>query len=480
MLVRQWNSNDVYSYGFLIPFISLYLVWIRRDCLKEITPCPNHLAGLAFLVIGLSMLILGHAGSIGVIQEISIVFTASGIVLFFLGTSFFRILWFPTVYLLFMIPFWNIFTDPLQSVFQNMTAKIASTIIQFFPIPVYRDGIFLILPEITLEVAKVCSGINYLIAVIAIGVPLAYLYLESWIKKLILISSAVLLSILANGLRVALIGLFSYYGISGTLHGPGHVFQALSVSIIGYIVLFIGVRILSGKSDYLPYRSQSATDRDIQVVEYEELDVKKTQIFYISLIAIIFLLAGGYIHFYEPSRISIKKNFDLFPERIGHWSGYRTQTELNIYREIGFDRTLNRHYRSASGEDVNLFIGYFERQGQGKEIVGYKTRALHNNASKLKVQIDADRSVEINKSVQKYGKKSHLMLFWYEINGRIVANRYLAKVYAVLDFLVRGRTNGALVLLSSEIQEDDPERTYDAEKDLLIHLVPLLSDHLPS
>ena len=35
-LVRQWNSDADYSHGFLVPFLSAYLIWQRRDKLAEI------------------------------------------------------------------------------------------------------------------------------------------------------------------------------------------------------------------------------------------------------------------------------------------------------------------------------------------------------------------------------------------------------------------------------------------------------------
>ena len=44
---------------------------------------------------------------------------------------------------------------------------------------------------------------------------------------------------LANGLRVALIGVWVYYG-GQIVHGPVHVFQSLFVAWIGYAALLVG------------------------------------------------------------------------------------------------------------------------------------------------------------------------------------------------------------------------------------------------
>ena len=81
-----------------------------------------------------------------------------------------------------------------------------------------------------IEVARACSGVNYLVAVLALGLPLAYLYLRSWWRRGVLIASALLIAAAANSLRVALIGVLVYYDLGAPLHGPAHVLHGLFVS----------------------------------------------------------------------------------------------------------------------------------------------------------------------------------------------------------------------------------------------------------
>ncbi|MFY9270050.1 MAG: archaeosortase/exosortase family protein, partial [Candidatus Manganitrophaceae bacterium] len=84
-LVRLWWSNDIYSYGFLIPWISLYLVWVQREKLREIEPAPDYLKGGLLFLAGLSMLVVGHASSIALLEELSLIVTLMGAVLLMLG-----------------------------------------------------------------------------------------------------------------------------------------------------------------------------------------------------------------------------------------------------------------------------------------------------------------------------------------------------------------------------------------------------------
>lgn len=244
ILFSIWWNSYIYSYGFLIPLVSLYTIWIQREKLKYIQPAPNFLLGAPLLLIGLFILISDIHGSASV-KVFSLIIAIIGMVLLVLGKGFLKVLSFPIAYLLFTVPFWDNLTERLDLLFQNFTAIISIHLMQFIGIPAYKQSLYIELPNVTLEVAKECSGTNNLIAIIAIAIPLAYINLRSWSRRILFICIGVVIAIVGNGLRVALIGLFAYHGFSKVLHGPYHIFQAMSVSIIGFILLFLGVWILA-------------------------------------------------------------------------------------------------------------------------------------------------------------------------------------------------------------------------------------------
>ena len=102
-----------------------------------------------------------------------------------------RIVWAAVAYLLLMVPLWDGFTEPLhlalpEPVGQHRRARSSRPSAS----PRYRDGDFITLPTLTLEVARACSGVNYLVAVLALGLPLSYLYLRSPWRRVVLIVSA--------------------------------------------------------------------------------------------------------------------------------------------------------------------------------------------------------------------------------------------------------------------------------------------------
>ena len=117
-MVRQWWSISFYSYAFLIPLISAYLVWSRRDKLFQLKPLPDYVAGSFLLAAGLSAFFIGQVGGILALQQVSLMITLPGIVLFLFGRAVLKALWLPITFLWFMIPIWEVITDPLHFPFQ--------------------------------------------------------------------------------------------------------------------------------------------------------------------------------------------------------------------------------------------------------------------------------------------------------------------------------------------------------------------------
>lgn len=237
-LVNQWIANDIYSYAFFVPVISGYMVWLQRERLASIPLSGAIGIGWFVFAAGMAALLLGWAGYLLLVQELSLLLTLSGLVLLFWGPQAFRLLWVPIVYLLFMIPVWGFITDPIQMPSRLFSAAIAAVMLKAIGLTLYQHDIYIELPTITLEVARECSGVNYLFAVAAIGVPTALLCLNGWKHRAILLMSALVIAMMANGLRIALIGVVAVYQLSVDSHGPLHVLQGLFVSAVGFVGIF--------------------------------------------------------------------------------------------------------------------------------------------------------------------------------------------------------------------------------------------------
>ena len=244
LLVKTWNRPD-YSHGFLVPIIALYFVWTDKERFRKLPIQPNIFGGLILIVISSFMLAIGNINGVSIIQELSLVLIIPGLVLMNLGARYLMALSLPLAYLILMVPILDEVIEKIHWPFQIFTAVMSSELLTIFGIPLIRNAQYIQLPNMTMEVAEACSGVRYLISIIAIAVPLAYFTQKGWYRKVFLIVLAIFIGIVTNWMRVILIGIWVYYFGGSDIHGPLHIFQGVFVSVVGFILLFVFASFLS-------------------------------------------------------------------------------------------------------------------------------------------------------------------------------------------------------------------------------------------
>jgi len=243
-LVYDWIYLPDFSHGFLIPVISLYLVYERRNRLSNLSP-SGQWAGFGLILFGIFLFFLGKLASEYFAMRFSLIVVIGGIILFLLGKDFYKTLLFPVVFLIFMIPLPSIFIDQITFPMQLLASSIAANLLYLIDIPVLKEGNIIHLTNTSLEVAEACSGIRSLFSLLALSVVFAYLTHKKFWKRVILISCAFPIAIAANATRVFGTGIFAYrYGdeiAQGFLHG----FSGWIIFIGAFICLFFVGTILS-------------------------------------------------------------------------------------------------------------------------------------------------------------------------------------------------------------------------------------------
>lgn len=348
-LREQWATNDTYSFGVLVPFISAYLIWTRRERLRGLSVAPRLSIGSIVVLAAAGLLLVGRLIAIVALQELSLLVMIFGLVLLLLGTRFFRELWFPLSYLLLMLPIWEFVTDGLHYQSQLLSASVGKYVLQTIGIPVFGDQIYLHLPNITLEVASACSGVNFLIAVIAVGIPQAYLYLQGWAPRAAVMVFAMAIALLSNGLRVAIIGALSYYKLSASIHGPGHILQGLFVSSFGFIALLAGVGLLAKR---FPRRPESVRQEPRRALSYAE----RWRLASAALGAALVLVTTAV---FQP-RYSVDAATPAADNVVSLGDGWRQLPGRVPARfvEAGPNEKLTaRVFQAPTGERVELFVG---------------------------------------------------------------------------------------------------------------------------
>jgi exosortase len=200
-LVAQWWDDPNYSHGFLVPFFSVFLIWLRKDELASREREGTWL-GLPVLVLGVAMLLLGDVGAELFLMRSSVIVVLAGLILLHFGVGVFRMTAFALAFLFFMIPLPAIVLYAVTFPLQSLAAQNAAWALELLGVPVLLDGNVIHLSQISLGVTEACSGIRSLVSLVALAVGLAYLTLTSPWKRALLVAATLPFAIIANAGRV--------------------------------------------------------------------------------------------------------------------------------------------------------------------------------------------------------------------------------------------------------------------------------------
>lgn len=240
-LVAQWLTDEDYSHGFLIPFVSAWLVWGRRGALLGARVAPSFW-GYPLIVLAVALLVVSEAAAFGYPARLSLPVLLAGIALFLGGGQVLRLLVFPIVFLLFMLPLpvpvFNAVAFPLQLV----AAKVATVTLDLLNIPVLREGNIINLAYTRLEVTEACSGIRSLVSLLALATIYAYVSTRGLLRRSVLVLSAIPIALFTNAARVALTGILAHtIGVAAAM-GFYHTFSGWLIFVLGLgLLVLVGV-----------------------------------------------------------------------------------------------------------------------------------------------------------------------------------------------------------------------------------------------
>src|SRR6185503_5998971 len=204
-LIRQWTNDQDMGHGFLVPVISGWIAWRKRDELLSIRPQPNWW-GLAVVVFAALQLWIATLGAELFLARTALVFSIIGIVLLLGGVCYVRVLAFPLALLFFMVPIPAILYNRITFPLQILASQAAAGALSILDIPVLRDGNVLELSDRQLSVVEACSGIRSLLSLSFLCVVYGYFFEKRNRVRAILFVASVPVAILANAGRVALTG----------------------------------------------------------------------------------------------------------------------------------------------------------------------------------------------------------------------------------------------------------------------------------
>jgi exosortase C (VPDSG-CTERM-specific) len=229
-LANYAAHSSLHSYILLIPFVSGYLLYIRRDQLpkKRVADLP---LGIMLLACGLGIFLFDRVHFAGpapadnsyfVLLALSFLCCLAAGGFFFLGREWMQAAAFPVAYLIFLVPMPDAMADALEAASKYASAEVANVLFHLSGTPFLRAGLIFQLSNITIEVAQECSGIRSSWVLLMTSILAANLFLKTSWRRTVLVAFIIPLGILRNGFRIVVIGLLCVNAGPQMIHSPIH------------------------------------------------------------------------------------------------------------------------------------------------------------------------------------------------------------------------------------------------------------------
>ena len=236
-LAYRFNARDsYYSHGYLIPFVSGYLIYRKRRTLKDLPLNPSFL-GLPIILLGLLLHVVSLSLKINVTSYFSIPIVLSGITLFLGGGAWLRQLAIPLGFLIFMLPLPKVMIIGVALRMKFFASAIASNSMNAMGVDTQVAGSKMLYPGGYLLVGDPCSGLRSLITFLALGSLLTQIVDAPLWKRAALFLSVIPIAILSNVVRIMFLTLLSCFYGSDAAAGFWHDFAGMMVFILAFLGL---------------------------------------------------------------------------------------------------------------------------------------------------------------------------------------------------------------------------------------------------
>jgi exosortase A len=469
-----WSSNTTYNHGFFILPIAAFLVWRRRDALAGIAPRLEPLALLPLFLAGVLWL-LGRAADVWLVENVALVAMFVALFVFVFGRAVTRMLWFPLLFLFFMVPV----GDAAVPVLQDVTAHFAFFFLRLIGIPVFLDGVLIHVPNGVFEVAEACAGLRFLIANLVVAALFAHLvYTKAW-KVAAFMALAVVIPIVANGFRALGIVLIAYYTDNEYAVGVDHLVYGWGFfTLVMFLVLFVGT-LFADRAVTEP--SNEGWHHPPGGVGRRRAPAMRWGLVTLAAVAI----AAGPAYAWTVMRAPATDGLlDEAPPPPRHASWQPAEPEAPAWRPLfpGADRVLLETYAGEESK-VDLFVAYYAHQRQGAELIYYANR-LHDGETWLRLQsgtltLEAPDGLPGRVRFERIsaGDEQRLVAYWYWVGNRFTISPIEAKLLQTVAKLAGRDQEAAVVAVAAGLgrAEGDATRTIARFLEGLEPLAPYLA-----
>lgn len=239
-------TNDEYAHGPMIFALSLWLVWrVWSEYEPPAHARPAPVLGWACLIFAAALYLPGRVVDLIYFEVAAYVVAVCGIFFIYGGRSLARVMAFPLVFMLFMIPLPNSVVGPFSDFMKLGVSVVTEEFLNLTGYPVARSGVIIALGQYQLLVADACAGMRTLLMLEALGV--FYLNLVkhgSMLRNVVLPILIIPISFTANVVRVIILALITYHFGDEAGQGFLHGFAGMVLFISGLVFMLLADNLL--------------------------------------------------------------------------------------------------------------------------------------------------------------------------------------------------------------------------------------------
>ncbi|WP_291086243.1 exosortase A [Hydrogenophaga sp.] len=458
-MVSIWSRSDTYAHGFVVPLISLWLIWRIRHSLAALQPRPSWVACVV-LFGAAGLWLAGDLVAVNAATQLALVMLLVLAVPAVLGWQLAWAMAFPLGFLFFAVPI----GDFMMPQFMEWTADFTVLALRLSGVPVYREGLQFIIPSGAWSVVEACSGIRYMIASVTVGCLFAYLSYKSLTKRLIFVGVAILVPLVANWMRAYMIVMLGHLSGNELATGVDHlIYGWVFFGVVILAMLFVGARWAD---------APEPSAKPLGAVDMARLAAAQPR-WSTAIAALVALVIVASPHVLERL-LALGANTSPVvlnvPAAQAPWQNTTPPSDwVPAFRFPA--ATAHSGYSGPTGQAVGLHLSYYRQQDYERKLVsslnmlvtsqddGWVQVAGGSASTELAGQPLAVAAATLRQKSTVLAGNAVRLRAWrlYWVHGRFTASDVQAKLQGALSRLTGQGDDGAIVVFYTPLDANLPE-----------------------
>jgi exosortase A len=421
----------------IIPMVG-WLVWEKKDALKKTRPAVE--ARILLLILPLLALWwLGELAAVNEVRQYAVIGLIQAVIVALLGLRVARQIWFPVLFLLFLVPTGEYLIGPMQ----HFATRFVDASLNLLGVPHYTEGTVIELTNGRFEIAEACAGLRFLIATVTLGVLFAYLMYQHIAKVVLFLLASVIIPLIGNGLRCLGIILLAHYTNNEYGAGADHIVYGWGFNVaILLVLIFVGSLFRDEPKNALPAAAPPTSRRDSVM-----------SIGAIAALAAILISAGpAWALWRDHANVTLDRSVIQNALQSAGWHEDDPADNWGPYFPAADARFLQER---DVGEPVDLFIGYYARPRAGQTVIAHVNKPwddkIWNPSGGGEVRAKLGTApVELNEFVIDSGSGKRLVWFTYWADGTITNNPLIVRLLQAKAAL-SGHEGQAIIAISTPL-----------------------------